>query len=94
MVLRKMCREHKSLPSSYAITNELKRTGELPLGSGGNADVWCGLYRGSKVAIKVLRVHSRVDLVSMERVRLSTTLFVPYQGNLPCTDESGLELLS
>ena len=74
MMLRKMCHKHKSLPSSYAITNELKRIGELPFGRGGNADVWCGLYQGSKVAIKVLRVHSRVDLASMERVRLSTPL--------------------
>ena len=76
MVLRKMCREHRSLPSSYAITNELKRIGGSPFGSGGNADVWCGLYQGSKVAIKVLRVHSRVDFASVERVRLSTPLFV------------------
>jgi len=71
MVLRKMCREHKSLPSSYAITNELERIGELPFGSGGNADVWSGLYRGSKVAIKVLRVYSMVDLASVEKVRPS-----------------------
>lgn len=94
MVLRKMCREYKSLPSSYAITNELKRIGDLPSGSGGNADVWSGLYRGSKVAIKVLRVYSKVDLASMEKVRLPIPFFVPYQKNPSSADEGGIELLS
>jgi hypothetical protein len=75
-MLKKMCRKHKLLPSSYAITSELKRTGELPFGSGGYADVWCGLYRDSKVAIKVLRVHPRVDPATMERVRLPTPLLI------------------
>jgi len=91
MVLRKMCREHKSLPSSYTITDELERIGDLPSGSGGNADVWSGLYQGSKVAIKVLRVYSRVDLAGMEKVRLSAPFFVP---NLSSADEGGIELLS
>ena len=69
-MLWKMCRRHKILPSSYAITNELNRVGKLPFRGGGSADVWCGLYRGSKVAIKVLRVYSKVDFVTVERVRL------------------------
>jgi len=86
MVLRKMCREHKSLPSSCAITNELERIGELPSGSGGNADVWSGLYQGSKVAIKVLRVYSRVDLASVEKVRISVSFFVSYQKNPSSAD--------
>ena len=70
IVLRKMCREHKSLPSSYVITGELKKTGELPSGGGGYASVWCGVYRGSKVAIKVLHVTT-VDPSSVERVHCS-----------------------
>ena len=70
VVLRKMCREHKSLPSSYVITGELKKIGELPFGGGGYASVWCGVYRGSKVAIKVLHV-SAVDPAGVERVRFS-----------------------
>ena len=69
-MLRKMCREHKSLPSSYVIAGELKKIGEPPSGSGGYANVWCGMYRGSKVAIKVLHV-SAVDPASVERVRCS-----------------------
>ena len=68
MVLKKMCREHKRLPPSYSITNELRWIGGYPYGGGGNADVWRGAYRGSRVAIKVLRVNSRVDLVGLERV--------------------------
>ena len=70
VILRKMCREHKSLPSSYVITGELKEVGEPPSGGGGYANVWYGVYRGSKVAIKVLHV-STVDLASVERVRFS-----------------------
>ena len=68
LVLRKMCRIHKQLPLLYAITDELRQIGEYPRGRGGNADVWCGIYQGSRVAIKVLRVDSRVDLVSLEKV--------------------------
>jgi len=71
MVLRKMCREHKLLPTSYTIASGLKRVGELPSVGGGNADVWRGVYHSSKVAIKVLRVHSGLDLINVERVRPS-----------------------
>ena len=70
MVLRKMCCKHKLLPSPYAITDELERVEEFPSGSGGSADVFCGWYRGSKVAIKQIR-HSQ-NLAGVERVRLST----------------------
>jgi len=70
IVLGKMCREYKLLPSSCAVTDEVKRIGESPSGRGGNADVWCGVYRGSKVAVKVLRVPGpEADLTSVERVR-------------------------
>jgi len=69
MVLRRMCREHRRLPSSYTTTDELKWIEGLPCEGGGTADVWRGVYQGSTVAIKVLRVNSTVDLVSLERVR-------------------------
>ena len=70
VALRKMCCKHKLLPSSYAITSELEWTEDIPLKSGGSADVWRGRYRGSMVAIKVLRVDKE-NLASLERVRLS-----------------------
>jgi hypothetical protein len=69
MMLRKGCQKHSQLPPSYVITDELTRIGEYPSGGGGNADVWRGVYRGSEVAIKVLRINQRVDLVKLERVR-------------------------
>ena len=84
-----MCREHKSLPSSYIITGELKKIGEFPSGGGGYADVWYGMYRGSKVAIKVLHVFTK-DLASIEKVRCFTrSFFIPQRGNIPCPDNNG-----
>jgi len=88
MVLRKMCREHRRLPSSYTTTDELEWIKGLPCGGGGNADVWRGVYRGSTVAIKVLRVNSRVDLVSLERVRPFARI-----RKQTCTNENGIEIL-
>ena len=88
-----MCREHKSLPSSYIITGELK-IGDLPSGGGGYAKVWYGVYQGSKVAIKVLHV-STVDLASVEKVPFSIRLFFVLQyGNIPRTNNNGSGFLS
>jgi len=88
MVLRKMCREHRRLPSSYTTADDLRRIEGLPCEEGGNADVWRGVYQGSTVAIKVLRANSRVDLVNLERVRPFTRIQKPI-----CADESGIEIL-
>jgi len=68
MMLRKMCIVYGQLPPSCAITDELRRIEDHPCGRGGSADIWRGVYRGSEVAIKVLRVNSR-DLASLEKVR-------------------------
>ena len=73
MVLRKMCCKHKLLPSSYAITNDLERIEEIPCKRGGSADVFCGWYRGSKVAIKL--IHPNSNHAKMERVRLYASPF-------------------
>ena len=89
VVLRKMCGEHKRLPLLYTVTDELRWIGEHPSGRGGTADVWRGVYQGSKVAIKVLRVNSRADLANLERVRP----FVLRNKNVTCTDGSGIAIL-
>ena len=86
-----MCREHKRLPPSYTITDELSRFGEYPYGGGGNADVWRGVYRGSKVAIKTLRVNSRVDLAGLERVRPFISII--FTEDPASADESWIEIL-
>jgi len=92
VMLRKMCRKYKLLPSSYAITDEVKRIGGSPSGRGGNADVWCGMYRGSKVAVKVLRVPgSGADLANMEMV-CPPASFLQHR-NLPGAYGSGIGLL-
>lgn len=51
------------------ITDDLNRVGEYPYGGGNSADVWRGVYRDAGVAIKILRVNLRTDLVSLEKVR-------------------------
>jgi len=88
MVLRKMCREHRQLPSSYTTTDELRWIEGLPCGGGGNADVWRGVYRESTVAIKVLRVNSRVDFAGLERVRPFARI-----RKSTCTEEGSIEIL-
>ena len=73
MALRKMCCKHKLLPASYAVTDELERIEEFPCGSGGSADVFCGWYRDSKVAVK--RIRHSPNHASVEMVRLSVYLY-------------------
>ena len=75
MTLRKMCLKHKRLPPSYALTDELRRVGDYPYGGGGSADVWRGTYRGSQVAIKILRANSK-NLASLEKVRLFVSVLL------------------
>ena len=77
-----MCSEHRLLPSSYVIADELQTVGGIPCGRGGNADVWHGVYRGSKVTIKVLRIHSGMDLASVEMVRHSACFLLCSSGIL------------
>jgi len=86
-MLRKMCTKHRLLPTSYATTEELKKAEDIPRTGGGSADVWYGVYQGSRVAIKVLRVNSGVDLRTVEMVRIPT-LFVLLCVNLLRADEN------
>jgi hypothetical protein len=86
-----MCREYKQLPPLCTITDELRWVGGRPFGGGGTADVWRGVYQGSEVAIKVLRVSSGEDLASLEKVR--PFIFVLYAKDAVCADESGTAIL-
>jgi len=78
MMLRKMCLKYKQLPPSHAVADELRWVEGYPWGGGGNADVWRGVYRGSRVAIKVLRVNLK-DFDILEKVRSS--VFIPSNEN-------------
>lgn len=73
------------------ITDDLSWIGECPYGGGSIADVWRGTHRGTTVAVKVLRVNSKMDLVRLDRVR-------PFVSVMPgqyvaYTDENGVEIL-
>ena len=90
-MLRKMCLEHKRSPPSYAITDGLRWIGDCAHGGGGSTDVWRGAYRGSKVAIKVLRINSK-NLARLEKVR--PFVYSLLSKNAVCADESGTEIIS
>ena len=83
MILRKMCLKYKCLPPSCVVPDGLRRIGGYPCGVGGNADVWRGVYRGYRVAIKVLRVNLK-DLVSLEKVRLFVSILHFVQRKRVC----------
>lgn len=70
LFLAKMCHQHELLPPSYLIADQLRLTGERPIGTGGNAEVWQGMYRGSQVVTKVLRGRQGVDPADLEKVWL------------------------
>ena len=58
--LRTICSSRAILPSSYTISSDLARVGEDPVAYGGFSDVWEGIYNGSKVCIKHLRVSEQI----------------------------------
>ena len=56
VLLKRMCRAHARLPSSYVIKDGIKAEGSRACALGGAADVWKGHYGGKLVAIKSLRI--------------------------------------
>ena len=56
VLLKRMCRAHARLPSSYVIEYGIELEGSRPCALGGAADVWKGRYDGKLVAIKSLRI--------------------------------------
>lgn len=56
VLLKRMCRTHAKLPSTYVIEEGIKAEGSHPYAFGGAADVWKGRHDGKLVAIKSLRI--------------------------------------
>ena len=56
VLLKRLCRAHAKLPSSYVIEDGIKTEGSHAYAFGGAADVWKGQYNGKLVAIKSLRI--------------------------------------
>lgn len=56
VLLKRMCRAHARLPSSYVIEGGIECEGSHACALGGAADVWKGRYCGKLVAIKSLRI--------------------------------------
>lgn len=53
------------IPDCMALTG-IRRQGEYPVGGGGFADVWQGLFESEVVALKVLRIFQRTSHRSLE----------------------------
>jgi hypothetical protein len=70
-VLRKLCGLAAILPTSYTLTDGLKKTGKFPKAGGWFADVWEGTYKGRKVAIKILRTYAADDVFKVNKVCLA-----------------------
>lgn len=56
VLLKRLCRAHAKLPSSYVIKEGIKPEGTRAYAFGGAADVWKGRHDGNLVAIKSLRI--------------------------------------
>lgn len=56
VLLKRLCRAHAKLPSSYVIEEGIETEGSHAHAFGGAADVWKGRYDGKLVAIKSLRI--------------------------------------
>jgi len=59
--LRKICGLTGMLPRSHMLTDGLTKSNDVPMTSGGFADVWDGHYGDTRVAIKALRVYRTDD---------------------------------
>jgi serine/threonine protein kinase len=73
--LIKTCGQTGLLPSSYMLSEGLTKIGNLPIASGGFADVWKGLYKDHGVAIKSLRVY---DMSKFDDIRKANDFFMIY----------------
>lgn len=65
---RQLCGRAGSLPASHIISENLIRTSEEPVASGGYGDVWEGIYNDKRVAIKALRVYRDDDVRKVSKV--------------------------
>lgn len=65
---RKLCGQTGLLPASHIIPENLIRTSEFPVASGGSGDVWEGIYNSERVAIKALRVYKVDDVREIRKV--------------------------
>jgi len=65
---RKLCGQNGLLPISHIIPEEYVRTTEHPVAYGGFSDVWEGIYKNKRVAIKSLRVYKGSDVRKVKKV--------------------------
>jgi hypothetical protein len=71
-VLRKLCTKSGILglaPDTFL--EGVNKTGDFPVAGGAYSDVWKGVYKGSDVAIKSIRVFSPNDVQEVKKVRLA-----------------------
>jgi hypothetical protein len=50
------------------VFQDIKLTGRCAETAGGYGDVWKGLFRGQTIAVKVLKVYQKSDMVKLLKV--------------------------
>ncbi|KAI0934912.1 hypothetical protein AcV5_006602 [Taiwanofungus camphoratus] len=66
--LRRLCASTGTFPSSTILSSsDLVKVNELPVASGGFADVWSGRYQNKSVALKAFRVYEQADLQKIRK---------------------------
>ena len=73
---RQLCGRKGLLPTSHIIPEEYVRTTEYPVAYGGFSDVWEGIYKYKRVAIKAFRVYKGCDVRQVRKVP-QMTLLIP-----------------
>ena len=77
------------LPRSVGSLQGLEKSGEIAVGSGGNTDVWRGIWNDKPVAFKAFRVYPPQSLLEAKKIlwrqapiwkRLSHENVLPFHG--------------
>ena len=91
--LCKICTHHVLIPRSIQIPLCYDRT-EDPRYEGGFAKVWKGEHEGIEVAVKILKVHMKSDLVKIRRVGFPVSQRVRVDRLVPTTQRFCKEVMN
>jgi hypothetical protein len=68
--LRRLCRMSETLPHSCRLAHQVQLESKQPVSQSALSDVFCGQYKGRKVAVKKLRLN-RDNMAAVRKVFLT-----------------------